>query len=142
MTEEVAKLSVEATERVLEAAKMRVKAAETAETAAPNLRKVRRRHCNVAQVFVRVEDEVNRALQELEVAVGATAAATCALSCDTGDKTEHERSNFDAALTILGSVTMATLEEGVHKVVDIETLWTRKEREKVFWQWSDGRGLR
>ena len=67
---EAAKMSWEATERVLEAAKKRVQTAEKAKTAAPKLSE---RHCNVVQVFDKVEDEVNRKLQELKVAVGAAA---------------------------------------------------------------------
>ena len=50
-------------------------------------------------------------LVELKAAVGATAAAPCALSCGTGDKTENEKSSLDPALTILGSVSMSDTEE-------------------------------
>ena len=75
------------------------------------------RHCSVAQVFFNVEDEVTRALQELKVAVGATAAATCALSCGTGARYGD------------------TAEEGAYEVA-IETWRKRKEEEKMFWQWT------
>ena len=110
-TEEAAKLSSEAMERVL-AAKMSVKARE--------------RHCNVAQVFDNVEDEVNQALQELKVIVGATATAKCAFSYGTEHGTENECSFLNDALTILRSETeAANVEGGACEVVATETQWKR-----------------
>ena len=61
------------------------------------------------------------ALKEMK-AVGATAAATSALSCSTDDRTENEKSYFDAALTLLRSVVSFVEEEAVFEEVSNETL--------------------
>ena len=71
----------------------------------------------MAQVFVKVESEVNRSLQEVKAAVEATVTATCALSCGTGDSNENDKTYLEAALTILGNVVMSdTEEDGVYEV--------------------------
>ena len=67
--------------------------------AALKLAKGRERHCDEAQVFDNVENEVNHSLHELKAAVVATVAATCVLSCD-----ENEKAYLEAALTMLGNV--------------------------------------
>ena len=113
MTDDAAKMVMEAANMVTDASKkadeasnVDIEAAEKAEMAALKVEMDKERHRDVAQVFDKVEEEMNLALKELK-----TVAATSALSCGTGGRTANEKSYVDAAVAILCNEATSDMEE-------------------------------
>ena len=80
----------------------------------------REQHGCVVRVFDWAKEDVNQSVQEAKTSMGATVAATCALSCGTRDMagSEGERNYLESALKILSEMT--EMPEELCEVMTVE----------------------
>ena len=127
LMDDATKMVVEAADVADDAAKMVIAAAKKTEVTTMKLEKAWEKPRNVAEVYDKVEGDMSAELVELKSTAGATAAATLALSCGTGDRTENEKAYLDESLTSLRTVAAGDMEED-----GVSRRWpSRQEDEKA-----------